>query len=237
MIEMRIENKQVEHSPEQQLGEDWIRAIADGALDRLEAFCLPRVNSRLLTPGQFTNLDRAADLVAKYKDWFDGCTDFQVEASRVERIGKRLGISYRFLLRDHEDRYRIEQQLYCTLKGGRVQQLHLLCSGFQLVGMDDQAAPVEAIAEAPQAGEQDPVRDALLEFHTEASDTGSTCALLTPMIKAKLREMQSAQVLEVRVNDPQARGDVEAWSRLSGNPIVKMVDDEGPMLRFFVKKK
>ncbi len=61
------------------------------------------------------NLDKAADLVAKYKDWFDGCTDFQVEASRVDRIGKRLGISYRFLLRDHEDWYRIEQQLFCTL--------------------------------------------------------------------------------------------------------------------------
>ena len=237
MIETRIENKRVADLPEQQLGEDWIRAIADGTLDRLKVFCQQNVNSRLLTPGQFTNLDKAADLVAKYKDWFDGCTDFHVEASRVARVGKRLGISYRFLLRDHGDWYRIEQQLYCTLKEGRVQQLHLLCSGFQLVGLDNQTVPDEVTAEAPQAGEQDPARDGLLEFFPEGSDTASTCALLTPMIKSKLGELQSGQVLEVRVNDPQARGDIEAWSRLSGNALLKVVDDEGQILRFFVKKK
>jgi tRNA 2-thiouridine synthesizing protein A len=48
--------------------------------------------------------------------------------------------------------------------------------------------------------------------------------------------MQSGQVLEVRVDDPTAKGDVEAWSRLSGNALLRMVD-EGKTLRFFVKKK
>jgi hypothetical protein len=134
MLETKVENEEVAQPPEQQLGEDWIHAIAQGDLDRLEGLCQHKVNSRLLTPGQFTNLDRVSDLVAKYKDWFDGCTDFQLETSRIDRIGKRLGIFYRFRLRDHGDWYRIEQQLFCTLRDGRVQQLHLLCSGFQLVG-------------------------------------------------------------------------------------------------------
>ncbi len=53
-------------------------------------------------------------------------------------------------------------------------------------------------------------RDELLEFHTQASEVGSTCAILTPAIKSKLREMNSGQVLEVRVDDPSARGDIEA---------------------------
>ena len=57
------------------------------------------------------------------------------------------------------------------------------------------------------------------------------------MIKSKLREMQAGQVLEVRVDDPSARGDIEAWSRLSGNVLLKVIDNEGPELRFFVKKK
>ncbi len=228
MIEAEIENDRVRQLSEQQFGEDWIHAIAEGALDRLERLCEPKVNSRLLTPGQFTNLDNAADLVAKFMDWFAECTDFTVEASRVAPIGKRLGISYRFLLRDQDDWYRIEQQLFCTLKDGRVQQLHLLCSGFQLVGPDTQSAP--------EAGGQEPVRDALLEFYPGASDAVSTCALLTPMIKSKLGEMRSGQVLEVRVDDRTARGDIEAWCRLSGNALLKMVD-EGQVLRFFVKKK
>ena len=134
MLETMIDTEQVAQPVEQQLAEAWIRSISEGELARLESLCEPRVNSRLLTPGQFTNLDRVADLVAKYKDWFESCTDFHLEASRIDRIGKRLGIFYRFRLRDGGDWYRIEQQLFCNLKGGRVQQLHLLCSGFQLVG-------------------------------------------------------------------------------------------------------
>jgi len=168
MIEMQMENERVEQRRLQQFGEDWIHAIAEGELDRLELFCSPKVNSRVLTPGQFVNLNSAADLVAKYKDWFAELTDFQVEASRVVPIGKRLGISYRFLLRDDEDWFRIEQQLFCTLKDGRVQQLHLLCSGFQRVGTDGQAAP----AVGPQAGDQDPVRHGLLEFYGDGSVEG-----------------------------------------------------------------
>lgn len=66
---------------------------------------------------------------------------------------------------------------------------------------------------------------------------GSTCALLTPAIKSKLREMHSGQVLEVRVNDPAARGDIEAWSRLSGNTLVRMNEAQSEELQFFVMKK
>ena len=80
-------------------------------------------------------------------------------------------------------------------------------------------------------------RDELLEFQTEASEMGSTCAVLTPAIKSKLREMSSGQVLEVRVDDPSARGDIEAWCRLSGNTLLKVIDGEDRSLRFFVKKK
>jgi len=232
MMEGQMQAERVEAARPERFGEAWIHAIAEGALDRLERLCSPRLNSRVLTPGQFANLSSAAELVAKYKDWFAECTDFQVEASRVARIGKRLGISYRFLLRDHEDWFRIEQQLYCTLKDGRVQQLHLLCSGFQRVEIEKETIPMNM----EKNGGQDRARDALLEFYPEGSDTASTCALLTPMIKARLGEMRSMQVLEVRVNDPAARGDVEAWSRLSGNPILKMVAD-GQTLRFFVQKK
>jgi len=168
------------------------------------------------------NFDNVNDLVAKYRQWFGGCSDFQIEHSRVEQVGERLGIFYRFLLQDQGVWCRIEQQLYCTMQGGRVAHLHLLCSGFQPVAL---------------SGQEEADRDALLEFHTDTATNGSTCALLTPAIKSKLREMNSGQVLEVRVDDPAARGDIEAWCRLSGNSLLKMNEAEGPELRFFVKKK
>lgn len=80
-------------------------------------------------------------------------------------------------------------------------------------------------------------RDELLEFHTEAADMGSTCAVLTPAIKSKLCEMSSGQILEVRVDDPSARSDIEAWCRLTGNALLKVIPDENQTVRFFVKKK
>jgi TusA-related sulfurtransferase len=233
MIEMEMEKERVERLHLQQLGEDWIQAITGGTFGRLEGFCNPEITSTLLTPKRVTTLDNAVDLAAKYQEWFGACTNFQVEGNRVNRVGQRLGIFYRFRLWKDEAWYTIEQQVYCTLKDGRVERLHLLCSGFQLVAMTDQAA----LEDASEAGEQDPIRDGLLEFYTGASEAGSTCAVLTPMIRSKLGEMQSGQVLEVRVDDPSARDDIEAWSRLSGNALLKVMDKDGPELRFFVKKK
>lgn len=233
MIAMEMENERVERLRVQQLGEDWIQAISEQAMGRLEGFCRPAIISTLLTPKRLITLDNAVDLVAKYHEWFDAYTNIQVEERRVSQVGRRLGIFYRFHLQDQGYWYSIAQQVYCKLKDGWVEQLWLLCSGFQLVGTNDQSVLVDE----PKAREQDPVRDGLLEFHTEASEIGSTCSILTPAIRSRLREMQSGQVLEVRVDDPTARDDIEAWSRLSGNTLLKLIDYEGPELRFFVRKK
>ena len=82
-----------------------------------------------------------------------------------------------------------------------------------------------------------PHADGLLEMVDTDQRSGATCALLTPAIKARLREMTPGQVLEVRVNDPTARLDVEAWSQLSGNPLLAITEEPPHMLRFFVRKK
>lgn len=140
MIDTEIEKEKVEHLSEHQLAEGWIRAITEGALDRLQQFCSPKLLSRLLLPAGLVTVHNPADLVAEYRAWFGSCTDFKVEASRIGRVGQKLGISYRFLLRDGGDSYRIEQQLYCIMKDGFVGQLHLLCSGFQPVEPSDPAA-------------------------------------------------------------------------------------------------
>jgi TusA-related sulfurtransferase len=230
MVEMQMESERVERLRLQQLGEDWIRAIMEGALERLEDFCQPDILSQVLTPYRYMNFNNPKNLIARYHQWFGECSDFHLEQSRVEIVGERLGIFYRFLLQEQGDWYAVEQQLFGTMKDGRMARLHLLCSGFQ---------PVAAggLANEPEAGEVSPAPELLLELHTGAADSASTCAILTPAIKSRLREMQSGQVLEVRVDDPSAKEDIEAWSRLSGNPLVGMSNGEGPELRFFVKKK
>jgi TusA-related sulfurtransferase len=82
-----------------------------------------------------------------------------------------------------------------------------------------------------------PQADGLLEMLDLNQHGGAACALLTPAIKARLRDMQPGQVLEVRVNDPSARLDVEAWSDLTGNPLLSITEEPQDVLRFFVLKK
>jgi TusA-related sulfurtransferase len=78
---------------------------------------------------------------------------------------------------------------------------------------------------------------ALLEFPETGDGNGATCALLTPAIKAKMRELSSGQILEVRVGDPTAKGDILSWSQLSGHTVVGMFEDETQRLRFYLQKK
>ena len=138
MIDTRGETERVEALRLQQLGEDWIRAIQEGALDRLAQFCSPKITGRLLLPGGLVTLNNVGDLIAEYRDWFGGYSSIQVKASRVGRVGSKLGIFYSLLLGDGRTLERIEQQLYCIVKDGRVQQLHLVCSGFHPAETDDQ---------------------------------------------------------------------------------------------------
>jgi TusA-related sulfurtransferase len=95
---------------------------------------------------------------------------------------------------------------------------------------DDELAPDTNSAALPQA-------DSLLEMLDLDERAGAACALLTPAIKARLGKMAPGQVLEVRVNDPTARLDVEAWSQLSGNPLLAVMEEPPNVLRFFVRKK
>jgi TusA-related sulfurtransferase len=232
MVEMVLEDERVKRLRLRQIGEDWIQAITAGELERLEGLCQPDVASQILTPKRYITFDNVADLIARIRLWFGDCRNFQVEHSRVEPIGERLGISYRFLLQEAEVWEAIEQQLNCTIQGGRIARLQLLCSGFELAGSSRQISLING-----PLGEASPNRDALLVVHGDPSSSGATCAILTPAIKSKLREMVSRQVLEVRVDDPAAMEDIEAWCRLSDNSLLRMNATGGQELQFFVKKK
>lgn len=227
MIE--IQEEQLKNINVKHIGEVWIQSIIDGSVGQIEQLCAPDVSSQLLTPKRFIKFDTVGDLIARVNQWFGECTNFQLQASLIEPVGERLGIFYRFLLLDEGTWYNIEQQLYCTLLNGRIAQLHLLCSGFQPVAANNKGMALSGLDE--------PVHDELLELYTGTSTTDSTCAVLTPTIRAKLREMQSGQILEVRVDDPAARSDIESWSRLSGNELLKVTENDAGLLRFFVKKK
>jgi tRNA 2-thiouridine synthesizing protein A len=68
-------------------------------------------------------------------------------------------------------------------------------------------------------------------------DLGQTgCGDLTPLIRGRMRELHSGQVLEVISEEPAAREGIPAWSRLTGNELVATVSESG-RARFFIRKK
>ena len=79
--------------------------------------------------------------------------------------------------------------------------------------------------------------DAVLDMTQIVAAEGAICAVLTPAMRAKLREMASGQVLEVRVNDPTAREDIASWCRLSGHELLAVVEESPALLRVYLRKK
>jgi len=66
---------------------------------------------------------------------------------------------------------------------------------------------------------------------------GQDCATLTPIIAQRMRQLDSGQILEVLSDDPTARSGLASWSRLTGNPIVAIVDDGPGRTRYFIRRK
>ena len=66
---------------------------------------------------------------------------------------------------------------------------------------------------------------------------GQDCATLTPIIASRMRQLPSGQVLEVVSDDSTARSGLASWSRLTGNPLVAIVEDPPGLTRYFLQRK
>jgi TusA-related sulfurtransferase len=66
---------------------------------------------------------------------------------------------------------------------------------------------------------------------------GQACATLTPLIATRMSELPSGAVLEIVSDDPTARSGLASWSRLTGNPIVAIVDDGPGRTRYYLRRK
>ena len=66
---------------------------------------------------------------------------------------------------------------------------------------------------------------------------GQDCATLTPIIASRMRQLDSGQVLEVVSDDPTARSGLASWSRLTGNPILAIIEDGPGRTRYYLRRK
>ena len=66
---------------------------------------------------------------------------------------------------------------------------------------------------------------------------GQDCASLTPIVASRMRQLLTGQVLEVISDDPTARSGLASWSRLTGNPLVAIIDDGPGRTRYYLRRK
>jgi TusA-related sulfurtransferase len=66
---------------------------------------------------------------------------------------------------------------------------------------------------------------------------GEGCATLTPLIRARVRELESGQILDVRTDDPTAHESLQAWCRLTGHTLAAVEVNGAQGQRFLIRKK
>lgn len=64
----------------------------------------------------------------------------------------------------------------------------------------------------------------------------SQCATLTPLIRGRIRGLESGQVLEVRTGDPTAHESLISWCALTGHTLVAALADPEYGKRYFIRK-
>jgi TusA-related sulfurtransferase len=246
-------SSQVNDERWRQVGESWVQGLAKRDFGQLALLCQPDVRGRLLTPRAFDTVDNSQALEIKFQQWFGESDPIRIEQTQIQRVGEKSSIFYRLLLQKHGEWFEVEQHISSFLRDDLIGTLDLLCSGFQAVPapsdtpvVHDASNDVQGNSPASSAQSKGPhgvdrfapAVDAILLMDASSEVQGSTCSILTPAIKARLREMASGQVLKVQVDDSTARSDIEAWCRLSGNELSAVTAAEsGHGLCFFIKKK
>lgn len=66
--------------------------------------------------------------------------------------------------------------------------------------------------------------------------TGMLCPM--PVVKASkaIKELQSGQILKMIATDPGAPPDMEAWSRQTGNELLRSMQEDDKFIFFFRRK-
>lgn len=180
-----------------------VAAVAARDVDALTETLAVDVHFRYLIPPGAGEVAGAAEVAAKFLDWFGEAAVLDVIASRVETVADRVSASYRFQIGTGHDSEVIEQQLYLDLdEDGRVAAIDLLCSGFRPAG----SAPD---AESP----------AVHRF--DAGQLGCADGLAQEF-RRRILAIPLGDVLVIQTSDPAAREDLPPLARLMGHKVLSI---------------
>jgi tRNA 2-thiouridine synthesizing protein A len=204
-------------------GERFVNALGERDFPRLSSCLADDARFRALVPGGLREAIGSVEPVRFFQAWFGSADRVEVLDREVGTIADRVHLAWRFRVHDASGVRLIEQHAFISIQDDRIMDLDLLCSGFRC------EEPSSGRASASAAGPA-------IEAAAQLDGGAAGCATLTPLVKAKLRDLSSGQVLEIVSSEPTAAQDLAAWSALTGHPLIATRID-GERKRFYVRKR
>ncbi len=117
------------------LGASYAAALAAKDFDRIRDLLHPEVDFRGLTPRRdWEASDPNSVIGSVLRQWFEDSDEIE-ELRHVETdaFADRERVGYRFLVRNPEGLFEVEQQVYLAERDGRIGWMRTVCSGFRPV--------------------------------------------------------------------------------------------------------
>ena len=120
---------------EQNLGAEFVRALAGKDSRRLLDLMQPDIDFRGLTPSRtWEASDRDAVLSVLLGQWFEETDEIEaLEVLESDGFADRERVGYRFSVNCADGRFLVEQQAYLSERDGRIGWMRVLCSGYRPV--------------------------------------------------------------------------------------------------------
>ena len=178
----------------------FVEAIAAGDRDGIVAALAPDAGLRYLVPKGPSQVDGAAEVAAKFLQWFGDADALEVQSLSVEPLAGRISVRYRFRLRETEMWEVVEQQMFLDPdEEGRIAAIDLLCSGFR---------PSESPEGAPSPGS-----------HRFDAGTLGCADGLAGEFRRRILAIPRGDVLVIQTSDPAAKEDLPPLARMMGHSV------------------
>ena len=192
----------------------FLKLLAARDFERLAAFLASDAHARFLLPHGLEEYDGRDAIVARIKSWFGSASVFDLAASTQDQVGMRHRISWRFNVVRDGLRQVIEQLVYLDLGPKGIEQVDLLCSGFQAEPSVD-VGPTQIF---------------------DAGDMGCADGL-AQQFRRQIAKVSIGGSLEVVVSDPAAKEDLPSLARLLGQRITSTEAHDDGRLTITVERQ
>ena len=193
----------------------FLELLAARDFEELGGILAEDARARMLLPRGLEEHAGRDAIVRRIESWFGSASEFELAKASEDVIGRRHRLTWRFsVVRDGSTRELVEQLVFLDIGPRGVEQLDLLCSGFQLT-----SCVVAAAAEVFDAGAMGCADGLAEEF------------------RRQLAKVPVGASLEVVVRDPAAKEDLPSLARMLGQAVTSTEAHDDGRLTVTVEKR